>query len=139
MAQVQVLVLINDIDDVILWHGRDAVMRPFSVSHAIHMWLVLKQKLKTQDRLRQWDVGSNTDLNLLRCPLCDLVPDSHDHLFFECSFSSQVWSRVRGLCGMDYVSPRLMDVFDFIVPISKGKTVVSILSRIVVAATSYHI
>ncbi|GKC83225.1 reverse transcriptase domain, reverse transcriptase zinc-binding domain protein [Tanacetum coccineum] len=139
MAQVQVPVLINDIDDVILWRGRDAVMRPFSVRHAIHMWLVLKQKLKTQDRLRQLDVGLNTDLNLLRCPLCDLVPDSHDHLFFECSFSSQVWSRVRGLCGMDYVSPRLMDVCDFIVPISKGKTVVSILSRIVVAATSYHI
>ncbi|GJX93279.1 sodium/hydrogen exchanger 6, partial [Tanacetum coccineum] len=79
-------VLINDIKDVILWHGRDAVMRPFSVRHAIHMWLVLKKKLKTQDRLRQWDVGPNTDLNLLRCPLCDLVPNSYDYLFFECSF-----------------------------------------------------
>ncbi|GKC67731.1 putative RNA-directed DNA polymerase, partial [Tanacetum coccineum] len=143
MAQVQVSVLINNIDDVILWRGRDAIMRPFSVRcvsdtirsragvvdwyfmvwfppphciprHAIHMWLVLKQKLKTQDWLRQWDVGPNTDLYLLRCPLCDLVTDSHDHLFLECSFSSQVWSRVRGLCGMDYVSPRLMDVCDFI-------------------------
>ncbi|GJX94924.1 hypothetical protein Tco_0349510 [Tanacetum coccineum] len=69
--------------------------------HAIHMWLVIQQKLKTQDRLRQWDVGPSIDLNLLKCPLCDLVPDSHDHLFFECSFSSQCGPRVRvSLCGM---------------------------------------
>ncbi|GKD87108.1 hypothetical protein Tco_1358262, partial [Tanacetum coccineum] len=72
------------------WLSRDVVMRPFSIRHAIHMWLVLKQKLKTQDKLRQWDV----------------------------------WSRVHGLCGMDYLSPRLMDVSDFIVPISKGKTII---------------
>ncbi|GJZ88898.1 putative reverse transcriptase domain, reverse transcriptase zinc-binding domain protein [Tanacetum coccineum] len=56
--------------------------------HAFHIWLVTKQTLKTQDTLRQWDVSPTTDLNLLRCPLCDLVPDSHSHLFFECSFST---------------------------------------------------
>ncbi|GJS29804.1 reverse transcriptase domain, reverse transcriptase zinc-binding domain protein [Tanacetum coccineum] len=103
------------------------------------MWLVIQQKLKTQDRLRQWDVGPSIDLNLLKCPLCDLVPDSHDHLFFECSFSSHVWSKVRVLCGMDVIPPYLSDVVAFIVPLSKGKTVVSINSRIVVAATSYYI
>ncbi|GJW24475.1 putative gag-pol polyprotein [Tanacetum coccineum] len=145
---------------------RDGVLQPFSVAcvwdtirsranmvywynvvwfshciprHAIHMWLVIQQKLKTQDRLRQWDVGPSIDLNLLKCPLCDLVPDSHDHLFFECSFSSQVWSKVRVLCGMDAIPPHLSDVVAFIVPLSKGKTVISIISRIVVAATSYYI
>ncbi|GJV13950.1 putative reverse transcriptase domain-containing protein [Tanacetum coccineum] len=107
--------------------------------HAIHMWLVIQQKLKTQDRLRQWDVGPSIDLNLLKCPLCDLVPDSHDHLFFECSFSSHVWFKVRVLCGMDAIPPHLSDVVAFIVPLSRGKTVVSIISRIVVAATSYYI
>nr|GEV46782.1 reverse transcriptase domain, reverse transcriptase zinc-binding domain protein [Tanacetum cinerariifolium] len=50
-----------------------------------------------------------------------------------------VWSKVRVLCGMDTISPRLTDVVAFIVPISKGKTVVSFLSRIVVAASSYFI
>ncbi|GJV92054.1 reverse transcriptase domain, reverse transcriptase zinc-binding domain protein [Tanacetum coccineum] len=153
-------------DDVILWRDRDGVLRPFSVAcvwdtirsradmvnwynvvwfshciprHAVHMWLVIQQKLKTQVRLRQWDVGPSIDLNLLKCPLCDLVPDSHDHLFFECSFSSQVWSKVRVLCGMDAIPPHLRDVVAFIVPLSKGKIVVSIISRIVVAATSYYI
>ncbi|GJW71876.1 reverse transcriptase domain, reverse transcriptase zinc-binding domain protein [Tanacetum coccineum] len=166
LAQLHVPVLLDDMDDVILWRDRDGVLRPFLVAcvwdtirsradmvnwynvvwfshciprHAIHMWLVIQQKLKTQDRLRQWDVGPSIDLNLLKCPLCDLVPDSHDHLFFECSFSSQVWSKVRVLCGMDAIPPHLSDVVAFIVPLSKGKTVVSIISRIVVAATSYYI
>ncbi|GJU80585.1 putative RNA-directed DNA polymerase [Tanacetum coccineum] len=52
--------------------------------HAIHIWLVIHQKLKTQDKLRQWDVSSNTNLNLLRCPLCETQPDSHDHSSLQC-------------------------------------------------------
>nr|GEU68754.1 hypothetical protein [Tanacetum cinerariifolium] len=62
--------------------------------HEFHMWLVAKQKLKTQDRMRQWDVRSSIDFNLLKYPLCDVVPDSHSHLFFECPFSIQVWSQI---------------------------------------------
>ncbi|GJU61514.1 reverse transcriptase domain, reverse transcriptase zinc-binding domain protein [Tanacetum coccineum] len=58
--------------------------------HSIHLWLVIQRKLKTQDKMRQWDVSSNTNLNLLKCPLCERQPDSHDHLFFECIFSLQV-------------------------------------------------
>ncbi|GKA17244.1 zf-CCHC domain-containing protein [Tanacetum coccineum] len=52
------------------------------IGHWFHLWLV-KRKLKTQDVMRQWDVSSNANLNLLQCPLCGLQPDSHDHLFFE--------------------------------------------------------
>ncbi|GKD23042.1 reverse transcriptase domain, reverse transcriptase zinc-binding domain protein, partial [Tanacetum coccineum] len=107
--------------------------------YAIHLWLVFQQKLKTQDRLWQWDVSPSIDLNLLRCPLCDLVPDSYDHLFFECAFSPKVWSKVQVLCGMDIIPPRLIDITSFINPISKGKTTVSILSRLVLAASSYYL
>ncbi|GJV62602.1 uncharacterized protein Tco_1473430 [Tanacetum coccineum] len=158
--------LSDDREDVVVWRDVKGEFRPFFVTcvwdtirmranvvdwyhvvwfphcipqHAIHMWLVIQQKLKTQDRLRQWDVGPSIHLNLLRCPLCDLVPDYHDHLFFECSFSSQVWSKVHVLCDMDSISPWFTDVIAFITPISKGKMVVSILSRIMVAATSYYI
>ncbi|GKE95401.1 reverse transcriptase domain, reverse transcriptase zinc-binding domain protein, partial [Tanacetum coccineum] len=51
--------------------------------HAFHIWLLMCLKLKTQDKLRQWDVGESVYLNLLQCPLCKDVPDSHEHLFFE--------------------------------------------------------
>ncbi|GJT00162.1 sodium/hydrogen exchanger 6 [Tanacetum coccineum] len=79
MVQLQVPLLLDDIDDVILWHDWDGVLRPFSV-----------------------------------------------------------WSKVCVLYDMDAISPCLIDVA-FIVPISKGKTVISILSRVVIAAISYYI
>ncbi|GJR08348.1 sodium/hydrogen exchanger 6 [Tanacetum coccineum] len=85
-----------------LLSNRDIVRSGFSLDDS---------KLKTQDRLRQWD----------------------------CSFSSHVWSNVRVLCGIDAIPPHLIGVVAFIVPLSKGKTVVSILFRIVFAATSYYI
>ncbi|GKG14158.1 reverse transcriptase domain, reverse transcriptase zinc-binding domain protein, partial [Tanacetum coccineum] len=37
--------------------------------HAFHAWLIMCRKLKTKDKLKQWDVGASVDLNLLRCPL----------------------------------------------------------------------
>ena len=40
--------------------------------HAIRLWLVYNRKLKTHDNLRQWDVSSNTNLNLLQYALCEL-------------------------------------------------------------------
>ncbi|GKB17142.1 reverse transcriptase domain, reverse transcriptase zinc-binding domain protein [Tanacetum coccineum] len=55
--------------------------------HSIHLWLVIQRKLKTHDKLRQWDFSSNTNLNLLQFPLYEHQPDSRDHLFFECIFS----------------------------------------------------
>ncbi|GJZ02549.1 hypothetical protein Tco_0520510, partial [Tanacetum coccineum] len=56
--------------------------------------------------------------------------------------STSVWFdrwTYMATCGMDAIPPHLRDVVAFIVPLSKGKTVVSIISRIVVAATSYYI
>nr|GEV67908.1 reverse transcriptase domain, reverse transcriptase zinc-binding domain protein [Tanacetum cinerariifolium] len=34
--------------------------------HVFQLWLVMRNSLKTQDKLRQWDVDGGTDLNLLR-------------------------------------------------------------------------
>ena len=81
---------------------------------------MVNYKLKTQDRLRQWDVDRTTNLNLLCCPLRDILPDSHTHLFFESPFSLQVWSRVRDLGGMENIPPRFDDVVKFLIPSSKG-------------------
>ncbi|GJX93653.1 reverse transcriptase domain, reverse transcriptase zinc-binding domain protein [Tanacetum coccineum] len=121
--------------DVVDWYH--VVWFPHCIPrHALHMWLVIKEKLKTQDRLRQWDVGPNIDLNLLRCPLCELVPDSHSHLFFECSFASQVWFQVRAFTGMSSVPPRFVDVLAFLI-LSKGSSLSNVISRIVLATMTY--
>lgn len=97
------------------------------------------RKLKTQDKLKQWEVGDSTDLNLLRCALCKVVPDSHEHLFFECSFSSKVWKLVTRKAGLQVVLPKLTDITSWLLPISLCNSIESIVSCLVFAASSYYI
>ncbi|GJQ97566.1 reverse transcriptase domain, reverse transcriptase zinc-binding domain protein [Tanacetum coccineum] len=107
--------------------------------HAIHLWLAIKRKLKTQDTLRQWDVSSNTDLNLLKCPLCDMQPDSHDHLFFECVFSLQVWEHVKRFTGIPNIPYNLSSIVDFLIPLAKMRSARSVIAKLIFAASCYFI
>ncbi|GKA75562.1 putative RNA-directed DNA polymerase [Tanacetum coccineum] len=107
--------------------------------HAIHLWLVIKRKLKTQDKLRQWDVSSNTNLNLLQCPLCKRQPDSHDHLFFECIFSLQVWSQLQVFTGVPNMPSSLDLIVDILKPISRKRSARNVIVKLVFAASCYFI
>nr|GEY35730.1 hypothetical protein [Tanacetum cinerariifolium] len=80
--------------------------------HSFNLWLVMRNSLKTQDKLMQWDVGINTDLNLLQCSLCNTQSDSHAHLFFDYPYSAQVWKLVRHLADMEFVPSILHDIVD---------------------------
>nr|GEX19188.1 hypothetical protein [Tanacetum cinerariifolium] len=64
-------------------------MFEFSVKMLGRRLELMGMRLLGIDKLRQWDVGINIDLNLLYCPLCDIQPDSHAHLFIKCNFSKQ--------------------------------------------------
>ena len=105
----------------------------------IHLWLVMNRKLKTQDLLRQWDVGPSTDLNLSRCSLCELVPDSNNHLFYECPSSSQVWSRVCLKSGMSSSMLSLDIITPWLLTFGKSRSAQSIISKLISAASSYMI
>ncbi|GKD61738.1 lupus La protein [Tanacetum coccineum] len=52
--------------------------------HAFLVWLLIGEKLKTQDKIRAWEVADSVNLEDMKCPLCNLIRDSHSHLFFEC-------------------------------------------------------
>uniref|UniRef100_A0A1J3EJP2 LINE-1 retrotransposable element ORF2 protein n=1 Tax=Noccaea caerulescens TaxID=107243 RepID=A0A1J3EJP2_NOCCA len=54
-------------------------------------WLVYLARLPTRDRLIRW--GLNVQPG---CVLCSNGSESHEHLFFECSFSSEIWSQIAG-------------------------------------------
>ncbi|GJT08122.1 putative ribonuclease H-like domain-containing protein [Tanacetum coccineum] len=107
--------------------------------HAIHVWLVMRKGLKTQDRLRKWDVGNDVDLNLLRCPLCKLQPDSHEHLFFECSYSSNAWKSVLRVPEFLDIPPIWTDIMAWIVPLAETNNVTCIVGSLIVVAMSYYV
>ncbi|XP_022015037.1 uncharacterized protein LOC110914557 [Helianthus annuus] len=107
--------------------------------HSFHLWLVIKNKLKTQDRLAVWEVGSATNFNLMCCPLCRNNRDSRDHLFFRCSFSSKVWKDVKLMVSLDQVDDSWQSIMDWMFLHASSKKVDHIVSKLVIAATTYFI
>ena len=56
--------------------------------HSFVLWLAVKGRLKTKDRLIF--ALDDPDCNLCRCEI-----ESHEHLFFECNWTSTLWGWVR--------------------------------------------
>lgn len=65
--------------------------------HAFISWIVVRNRMSTRDRLRRW--GTNVPLD---CLLCSGSEESRQHLFFDCSYSSEVWSF---FCSRLHLSP----------------------------------
>ncbi|XP_071708757.1 uncharacterized protein [Rutidosis leptorrhynchoides] len=116
LLQIHMPIFSTQADDV-LWLGIDGLVHNFSVQqvwevirprsssvvwfrvvwfsqciprHAFLVWLLMGERLKTQDKFKSWEIHNG--MRLL-CLLCNECPDSHDHLFFDCKFSSLVWSK----------------------------------------------
>lgn len=53
--------------------------------HSFILWLAIRGKLLTQDRMQLWQSES-----ISLCAFCNLQPDSIEHLFFECCFCKEV-------------------------------------------------
>lgn len=70
--------------------------------HAFFVWLIMLEKLKTQDKVILWDKNQNSNSPSL-CIFCSKVEDSHKHLFFECDFSK--------ICGSKQESLRKCSLF----------------------------
>lgn len=51
-------------------------------------WLAIQHRLSTEDRLVLFGIKSSSC-----CSLCG-GSESHDHLFFNCPFSSQIWDSI---------------------------------------------
>ncbi|XP_071718965.1 uncharacterized protein [Rutidosis leptorrhynchoides] len=80
--------------------------------HSFLVWLLFGENLKTQDKLKKWEVGPNV---VLLCPLCRSEPDTHMHLFFRCTFASRIWKCVKNNVQFSIVGD---DWTDFVAAIS---------------------
>ncbi|XP_062119661.1 uncharacterized protein LOC133834159 [Humulus lupulus] len=65
--------------------------------HRFISWQVINEHLLTRDNL-----GKILELATYLCPVCECVNESHQHLFFDCSFTKKLqqevssWSGVKG-------------------------------------------
>ncbi|KAG2290102.1 hypothetical protein Bca52824_049706 [Brassica carinata] len=54
-------------------------------------WMAILSRLPTKDMLASWGLSVP-----LQCVLCPAGQESHQHLFFQCSFVSRVWGHFCG-------------------------------------------
>lgn len=55
--------------------------------HAFFTWVNVRHRVATHDRMRRWGLQVPTS-----CVLCASHDESRQHIFFDCAFSSAVWS-----------------------------------------------
>uniref|UniRef100_A0A1J3JFX8 Reverse transcriptase zinc-binding domain-containing protein n=1 Tax=Noccaea caerulescens TaxID=107243 RepID=A0A1J3JFX8_NOCCA len=58
------------------------------------MWMVMRDRLVTRDRLRSW--GLNVPST---CLLCDSSPETKSHLLIDCNYSKEIWAGFFRLSG----------------------------------------
>ncbi|KAJ9535280.1 hypothetical protein OSB04_un001622 [Centaurea solstitialis] len=66
--------------------------------HAFILWLAIKERLRTFDRLNCWGLIQNSI-----CVLCNDEVESHNHLFVDCGYVQEVWRCCEGLSGIEGV------------------------------------
>ncbi|KAB5540601.1 hypothetical protein DKX38_013575 [Salix brachista] len=75
-----------------LWH-------PWHIPrHSFTLWLAIKERLRTIDRIH---VGVEGEGGYI-CSLCNSQPETHDHLFFNCPYSKEVWRAVNVKTGVSW-------------------------------------
>lgn len=71
--------------ETVFWH-RQVWFQGRIPKHTFITWVLASNRLGTRDRMRSW--GLQVPEN---CILCNTEEDTKQHLFFYCSFSSEVW------------------------------------------------
>ncbi|KAJ0600035.1 putative reverse transcriptase zinc-binding domain-containing protein [Helianthus annuus] len=102
-------------------------------------WLIFKKKLWTQDRIMRWNHLVTGSMNLMCCLLCQSDLETHEHLFFECSYSKSVWHKVRHKVEMNSVKESWEEISASLITKANSKSVFAVASRLVVAAAAYSI
>ncbi|GKB80438.1 retrovirus-related pol polyprotein from transposon TNT 1-94 [Tanacetum coccineum] len=77
--------------------------------------------------------------NDLKCSLCKQCADSHDHLFFKCSYTMKVWTEVR---ERTHQLGKLNHLNDIVAAIANGKganNITNVINKLLLVATIYFL
>ena len=72
--------------EAVFWH-RQVWFEGRIPKHAFIIWVSARNRLGTRDRMRSWGLQVPAT-----CILCNVADETRHYLFFDCSFSSEVWA-----------------------------------------------
>lgn len=81
-----------------------------------------------------WEKNDN-----LKCVFCKKVPDSNDHLLFECEFTKRIWSRLKSLVKLEFAPNKWSNILNFMVLRPFNKSIWSVLQRLLIGASIYYV
>lgn len=97
------------------------------------IWLATLNRLATGDRIQRWNPQADST-----CLLCKTMEESRDHLFFECSYSKEVWQgTIKEMMGRRRCY-KWLDVFQVVAKGIQGR-IVTMLLRYCFQAVAYAI
>ncbi|CAH2936087.1 MAG: hypothetical protein CPSOU_6785 [uncultured Paraburkholderia sp.] len=100
--------------------------------YSFTMWQAIKGRLLTRDQLGFLDIDQS-------CGLCGHPQETTPHLYFRCSFSRQLWTRIAGWSGIGTRDMDLQEIIRRIKRHARGTTWPSRKRRIAFACTIYYI
>jgi hypothetical protein len=98
------------------------------------LWLVMKERLITRDRLLSW--GYKGDV---KCLFCRNQLESCAHLFFECSFSYIIWKFCMARCRVANPPTVWEDILQLGCSNWGSKPLKAIICRLVLGSAVYNI
>ncbi|GKF52255.1 reverse transcriptase zinc-binding domain-containing protein, partial [Tanacetum coccineum] len=102
--------------------------------HSFILWMAVQNRLVTQDKVRKW--GS---FDMMACLLCKKEMDSHQHLFFQCDYSAEVWAKIKEKAGIQTTKWEWDEIVEEMTTMYCGNSIDSIIRRISFAADVYLI
>ncbi|GJU16958.1 hypothetical protein Tco_1144924 [Tanacetum coccineum] len=136
LKQIPNLMIDIEAIDKVCWVNSDNKEVNFSTKVA---WLSLRDNgAKVQWShvvwIMRWQQGAN-----LKCPLCNDCEDSHENLFFNCSYSAKIWNRIKVKGKMENANSNLYKVVDKISERPSNNHIWRIIQRLIVSASVYFI
>ncbi|XP_023753688.1 uncharacterized protein LOC128134196 [Lactuca sativa] len=124
---------LNNFGDIVPWF--DIVWYNNCIPrNSFILWMAVLNRLKTQDRVRGWEMAGK-----LLCPFCEIVPDLHNHLFFNCDYTSRIW---RYFCIKVGLNLKMVEWNDLILMLNrmlKLKTGENLIIKCMIASCVCHI
>lgn len=99
--------------------------------HSFIVWLLLKGRMLTRDRLRSWGLVVPVE-----CLLCGHAAETTLHLYFDCPFSSAVWRVMLSNLRLPFPT-RLAEIVQWLISTPMHKKIKIILKLVFQAAVYF--
>lgn len=123
---------LEEVGPIVHWY-KIVWNKAFIPKHALCMWMACLKRLPTQDRLIQWKKEPPD----AKCVFCNLVVETHNHLFFECTYSKSIWSTVKQEVGIQNCPDNWDDILNLWMMGTWRSW--STVKRLAISATVYHV